>query len=215
MEGQKEQTRQKEHVRLEFESNSRNEEFARVVAAVFMSRLDPTLEETQDVKTAVSEAVTNAIIHGYGKEGGEIFLDMTADPAEKTLTVCVTDTGAGIQDVKKAMEPLYTTDTTGERSGMGFSFMEWIIDNIFTPFIDGFKAAFGIHSPSTVMADMGGYLMEGLINGIKDGWNNIKESVGTVAQSVIDKFKDMEYWSKMVSDIKHMAIAWRTKDKER
>ena len=65
MEGQKEQTRQKEHVRLEFESNSRNEEFARVVAAVFMSRLDPTLEETQDVKTAVSEAVTNAIIHGY------------------------------------------------------------------------------------------------------------------------------------------------------
>ena len=83
MEGQKEQTRQKEHVRLEFESNSRNEEFARVVAAVFMSRLDPTLEETQDVKTAVSEAVTNAIIHGYGKEGGEIFLDMTADPAEK------------------------------------------------------------------------------------------------------------------------------------
>lgn len=101
VEGQKEQTRQKEHVRLEFESNSRNEEFARVVAAVFMSRLDPTLEETQDVKTAVSEAVTNAIIHGYGKEGGEIFLDMTADPAEKTLTVCVTDTGAGIQDVKK------------------------------------------------------------------------------------------------------------------
>lgn len=68
---------------------------------------------------------------------------------------------------------------------------QWIIDNIFTPFIDGFKTAFGIHSPSTVMADMGGYLMEGLINGIKDGWNNIKESVGTVAQSVIDKFKDI------------------------
>ena len=104
MEGQKEQngrTGQKEHVRLEFESCSKNEEFARVVAAVFMSRLDPTLEETQDVKTAVSEAVTNAIIHGYGKEAGEIFMDMTADPAEKTLTVCITDTGAGIADVKK------------------------------------------------------------------------------------------------------------------
>lgn len=71
------------------------------------------------------------------------------------------------------------------------SVSQWIIDNIFTPFIDGFKAAFGIHSPSTVMADMGGYLMEGLINGIKDGWNSIKESVGTVAQSVIDKFKDI------------------------
>ena len=82
MDGQKEQngrTGQKEHVRLEFESCSKNEEFARVVAAVFMSRLDPTLEETQDVKTAVSEAVTNAIIHGYGKEAGEIFMDMTAD----------------------------------------------------------------------------------------------------------------------------------------
>ena len=123
MEGQKEQngrTGQKEHVRLEFESCSKNEEFARVVAAVFMSRLDPTLEETQDVKTAVSEAVTNAIIHGYGKETGEIFMDMTADPAEKTLTVCI----------KKAMEPLYTTDTTGERSGMGFSFMEAFMDEV-------------------------------------------------------------------------------------
>ena len=68
---------------------------------------------------------------------------------------------------------------------------QWILDNIVTPFIDGFKAAFGIHSPSTVMAEMGGYLMEGLINGIKDGWNSIKESVGNVAQSVIDKFKDI------------------------
>ena len=122
MEGQKEQngrTGQKEHVRLEFESCSKNEEFARVVAAVFMSRLDPTLEETQDVKTAVSEAVTNAIIHGYGKEAGEIFMDMTADPAEKTLTVCITDDGC--------LE--HTTDTTGERSG-AFSFMEkpsWMV----------------------------------------------------------------------------------------
>lgn len=68
---------------------------------------------------------------------------------------------------------------------------QWILDNIFTPFIDGFKAAFGIHSPSTVMAEMGGYLMEGLINGIKYGWNNIKESVGNVAKGVIDKFKDV------------------------
>ena len=128
--GEEEQKKQKEYVRLEFESCSKNEEFARVVAAVFMSRLDPTLEETQDVKTAVSEAVTNAIIHGYGKETGEVFLDMTADPEEKTLTVCVTDTGAGIPDVKKAMEPLYTTDTTGERSGMGFTVMETFMDKV-------------------------------------------------------------------------------------
>ena len=128
--GQKEQNGQKEHVRLEFESHSKNEEFARVVAAVFMSRLDPTLEEIQDVKTAVSEAVTNAIIHGYGEAAGKIFLDLTADPADKTLIVSVTDTGMGIPDVKKAMEPLYTTDTTGERSGMGFSFMEAFMDEV-------------------------------------------------------------------------------------
>lgn len=68
---------------------------------------------------------------------------------------------------------------------------QWIIDNIYTPVMNGFMSAFKIHSPSLVMAEMGGYLMEGLINGIKDGWNNIKESVGTVAQSVIDKFKDI------------------------
>lgn len=128
--GQKEQNGQKEHVRLEFESHSKNEEFARVVAAVFMSRLDPTLEEIQDVKTAVSEAVTNAIIHGYGETAGKIFLDLTADLADKTLIVSVTDTGMGIPDVKKAMEPLYTTDTTGERSGMGFSFMEAFMDEV-------------------------------------------------------------------------------------
>ena len=120
----------KNEMTLAFDSISENEAFARVAVAAFVTQLNPTLEEVADIKTAVSEAVTNAIIHGYGKEGGEIFLDMTADPAEKTLTVCVTDTGAGIQDVKKAMEPLYTTDTTGERSGMGFSFMEAFMDSL-------------------------------------------------------------------------------------
>ena len=120
----------KNEMTLAFDSISENEAFARVAVSAFVTQLNPTLEEVADIKTAVSEAVTNAIIHGYGKEGGEIFLDMTADPAEKTLTVCVTDTGAGIQDVKKAMEPLYTTDTTGERSGMGFSFMEAFMDEV-------------------------------------------------------------------------------------
>ena len=113
-----------------FDAVSCNESFARVAVAAFITHLNPTLEELADIKTAVSEAVTNAIIHGYGKEAGEIFMDMTADPAEKTLTVCITDTGAGIADVKKAMEPLYTTDTTGERSGMGFSFMEAFMDEV-------------------------------------------------------------------------------------
>ena len=128
MEGQKEQTRQKEHVRLEFESNSRNEEFARVVAAVFMSRLDPTLEETQDVKTAVSEAVTNAIIHGYPEGIHTIVLRVRME--NQQLEVWVIDEGVGIADISKAMEPLYTSRPDLERSGMGFMFMEAFMDEV-------------------------------------------------------------------------------------
>lgn len=100
----------REHMRLEMESLSRNEEFARVVTAVFMSRLDPTLEEVDDVKTAVSEAVTNAVIHGYRGGRGTIYLDLTADLEERVLTVAVEDRGVGIADVKQAMEPMFTTD---------------------------------------------------------------------------------------------------------
>ncbi len=121
----------KEHLRLELDSLSQNEEFARVVTAVFMSRLNPTLEEIDDVKTAVSEAVTNAVIHGYNGEAGTIYMDITAQSGEETsLTVCVRDAGIGIPDVKQAMEPMYTTDTSGERSGMGFSFMEAFMDQV-------------------------------------------------------------------------------------
>ena len=121
----------KEHLRLELDSLSQNEEFARVVVSVFMSRLNPTLEEIDDVKTAVSEAVTNAVIHGYKGEAGTIYMDITAQSGEETsLTVCVRDAGIGIPDVKQAMEPMYTTDTSGERSGMGFSFMEAFMDQV-------------------------------------------------------------------------------------
>ena len=120
----------REHMRLEMESLSRNEEFARVVTAVFMSRLDPTLEEVDDVKTAVSEAVTNAVIHGYRGGRGTIYLDLTADLEERVLTVAVEDRGVGIADVKQAMEPMFTTDSEGERSGMGFSFMEAFMDQV-------------------------------------------------------------------------------------
>ena len=120
----------REHMRLEMESLSRNEEFARVVTAVFMSRLDPTLEEVDDVKTAVSKAVTNAVIHGYRGGRGTIYLDLTADLEERVLTVAVEDRGVGIADVKQAMEPMFTTDPEGERSGMGFSFMEAFMDQV-------------------------------------------------------------------------------------
>ena len=115
-----------ERFRMELESLSQNEEFARVVVAVFMSRLNPTLEEVDDVKTAVSEAVTNAVIHGYQGGEGMIFLEAEIDGQE--LTVRVRD--RGIADVEKAREPMYTTDQTGERSGMGFSFMEAFMDHV-------------------------------------------------------------------------------------
>ena len=118
----------REEMRLEMDSLSENEEFARVVVAVFLSRLNPTLEEIDDVKTAVSEAVTNAVIHGYGGGGGKIRILAAAEDGE--FTVEISDRGAGIADVKKAMEPMFTTDPSGERSGMGFSFMEAFMDQV-------------------------------------------------------------------------------------
>lgn len=117
-----------ERMRMEMESLSKNEEFARAVIAVFMSRLDPTLEELDDVKTAVSEAVTNAVIHGYGGKEGIIVLESEIE--DRQLLVRVKDTGVGIADIEKAREPLYTTDETGERSGMGFSFMDAFMDQV-------------------------------------------------------------------------------------
>ena len=115
-----------EVLRMEIESLSRNEEFARVVVAVFMARMNPTLEELDDVKTAVSEAVTNAVIHGYQGNGGIIYLEV--EILKQELTVTVRDTGIGIPNISQAMEPMFTTDPEGERSGMGFSFMEAFMD---------------------------------------------------------------------------------------
>lgn len=122
--------RKPEHdrIRLEMDSLSKNEEFARVVIAVFMSRMNPTLEEMDDVKTAISEAVTNAIIHGYGNQVGTVYIE--AEICGEELTVSISDQGVGIQNLKKAMEPMYTSDESGERSGMGFSFMEAFMDSL-------------------------------------------------------------------------------------
>ena len=108
-------------MKIEFGSDPRNESFARVVVASFMTRTNPTLEEVADVKTAVSEAVTNSIIHGYGQEEGTI--EIWAYIEERKLYIEITDYGCGIEDVEKAMEPMFTTGKDG-RSGMGFSFME-------------------------------------------------------------------------------------------
>ena len=115
-------------MKLEFDSISENEAFARVTVAAFLTQANPTLEEVADVKTAVSEAVTNAIIHGYGEEVHTI--TMLARLKGQTLEVEVIDRGVGIPDVAKAMEPMYTTRPELERSGMGFLFMEAFMDEI-------------------------------------------------------------------------------------
>lgn len=113
---------------MEFDGKSENESFARVVVAAFITRLDPTLEEVEDIKTAVSEAVTNSIIHGYENKGGIITLACYIEDRE--LTIKIEDTGVGIKDVEKAMEPMFTTKPGEERSGMGFSFMEIFMDSL-------------------------------------------------------------------------------------
>lgn len=115
-------------IRFEFDSQSENEAMARVVIAAYLLREDPTIEEMADVKTAISEAVTNSIIHGYEDEIGTIVME--ADIKDHCLSVNIIDYGKGIEDVEKAMEPLYTTKPDKERVGMGFAFMEAFMDEL-------------------------------------------------------------------------------------
>jgi stage II sporulation protein AB (anti-sigma F factor) len=116
-------------IMLEFDAVSENEGLARVVIAAFMARLNPTLDEIDDVKTSVSEAVTNAIIHGYGENGGKVIMKAQITDDTK-LIVYITDSGKGIEDIKKAREPQFTTGKDNERTGMGFYFMEAFMDNV-------------------------------------------------------------------------------------
>ena len=115
-------------MKLEFLSKSNNEAFARITVAAFSAQLDPTIEELADIKTAVSEAVTNSIIHGYAGKHGEI--EITCRIRNKEVEVIVTDHGVGIADIEKAMQPLFTTKPEWERSGMGFAFMEAFMDHL-------------------------------------------------------------------------------------
>lgn len=116
------------YIKLEFPSKSCNEAFARGAAAAFASQLDPTLEELGDIKTAVSEAVTNCIVHAYADRIGTILMRLRILEGN-VLEIQIKDTGAGIPDVKQAMEPLYTTGGE-ERSGMGFTIMESFMDSL-------------------------------------------------------------------------------------
>ena len=113
---------------LEFLSKSNNESFARIVAAAFVSQLDPTLEELTDVKTAVSEAVTNAIIHGYESKSG--YVKMACRLFKNAVEISITDEGKGIENIELARQPLYTSKPEMERSGMGFTVMESFMDKV-------------------------------------------------------------------------------------
>lgn len=120
-------------MKLCFQARSENESFARVSVAGFLTYLNPTLEEIEDIKTAVSEAITNAIIHGYEeKETAMVYVSgmIYRDEEDYILQVVVEDTGKGIEDVKKAMEPMFTSKPELERAGMGFAFMEAFMDDV-------------------------------------------------------------------------------------
>ena len=115
-------------MKLTFCAKSENESFARSVVACFILNLNPTLSQLSDVKTAVSEAVTNAIVHGYKNEEGQITID--AEIVENKLHINIFDNGVGIEDVEMALQPFYTTKEDEERSGMGFTIMKSFMDEV-------------------------------------------------------------------------------------
>ena len=113
---------------IKFPSRSANESFARTVVSAFAAQLDPTIEEISDIKTAVSEAVTNSIVHAYKNQVGDIYI--TCEQYDSgDVRIKIRDKGCGIEDVKKAMEPLYSSEG-GERAGLGFSVMESFMDSL-------------------------------------------------------------------------------------
>ena len=115
-------------MKLEFTSKSSNEAFARIAVAAFAAQLDPTIEELADIKTAVSEAVTNCIIHGYEEQEG--IIEIECKLFANSVEIVISDEGKGIEDINKAKEPLYTSKPDLERSGMGFTIMESFMDEM-------------------------------------------------------------------------------------
>lgn len=116
-------------MKIKMPAVSENEGTARGVVGTFAARLDPTVEELADLRCAVSEAVTNSVVHGYGCEGGVLYISIRAY-SDRSIYVEIRDKGRGIENVQKAMEPLFTTDGTGERSGMGFAVMQSFTDTV-------------------------------------------------------------------------------------
>ena len=128
-------------MKIEFAGKSQHEALARVVAAAFVSQLDPTLEELADIRTAVSEAVTNAIIHGYEGKQGKVTMECTL--VDQTVEIKISDRGKGIEDLELAMQPLYTSKPELERSGMGFTVMQ--------SFMDFLEVKSALHKGTTVI----------------------------------------------------------------
>jgi len=121
--------RSENHMKLYLPSLSVNEGLARQAVSSFVAQLNPTIEEISDIKCVVSEAVTNSIVHGYKYDSGIIYIGVKYY-SDRTVVIEIKDNGCGIEDVKLAMTPLYTTDTTGERSGMGFAVMQTFMDKL-------------------------------------------------------------------------------------
>ena len=122
-------------IHITFPAKSENEALARMCASAFCAQLDPTIEELSDIRTAVSEAVTNAVIHAYNSQPYPIYMDMYSHDDE--LKIVIRDTGRGIPDVDEAMQPFYTTVPGDERSGMGFSVMQAFTDELTVKSTDG------------------------------------------------------------------------------
>ena len=138
----------KNELRTSFLSLTRNEALARGLTAQFLMQLDPTVEELSDIRTAVSEAVTNAIIHGYGRPDGTVRMDLSCE--DGLLTVTVRDEGRGMEDVELARKPFYTTDPEGERTGLGFAVMEAFMDSVEV------ESALGVGTTVTMKKRLGG-----------------------------------------------------------
>jgi anti-sigma F factor len=116
-------------MRLEFPALSQNESFARITVAAFVAQLDPTMDEINEIKTAVSEAVTNAIIHGYENDP-EGIITIEAAIEDRSVEIVIRDRGVGIENIEEARQPLFTTKPELERSGMGFTIMENFVDEL-------------------------------------------------------------------------------------
>ena len=123
--------RAENYIKIEFPSRSVNEGFARAAAAAFAAQLDPTLEELGDIRTAVSEAVTNCIVHAYRARTSDALITLSGEYySGGRVVITVKDRGCGIEDIDRAMQPLFTTDAESERSGMGFTVMESFCDRV-------------------------------------------------------------------------------------